>query len=235
MKNKKRNMILLIIFTVILAILIGGFKLYKGIYTVDAKKIQNLIKTPYKVNIVNSTKDTVDINIIGEISVNDLEDLTSKVYKSYNLNSLKNINLTILNNGNNSENTNRFYINGIISKISIDYVNKKASIGTFQTVPSIRDEGKINLLNSNDEDNISIKVKDRNAVININTDLVDSSINIVNQIKTYINVFRDSNQNTDFKSVEVHVNSISGNTNYGFNTDFDNTLETIKIINYSEI
>lgn len=228
MKNKKRNLILLITFILIL----GVFGFYKMNSVIDTKRMENLIETPYTATVVAKTKDTVKINIIGNITTNDLDSFVSKLYDVCNVNYVKVVTLNIFKDDESMKNDNPFYSDGMIAKISFNYTDKKASIGTFQTVPSVNNEGKTNLLNSDNEDKLSISVKDDKAIININTDLSDSAVNIVNQIKTYTNVFRDVNSTTDFKSVEVHINSTTSDIDYAFNTDFNNGLETIRYIKY---
>ena len=225
-KNKKIIIAIAVVLFSVIGISVGAF-LGKNSVKINPEKLNGLIDAEYTVFITNEKDDNLSLNFVGNLNEKAIEDLTTKLHKVGKNWKKENIQFNVFKTE--AQNLDKFYDEDLLGKVTIDYEKDRAEIGLFSEVPQV-DKAK-KLMNYSKGD-ITTK-EDKTVVVSMDMDLVDKSpTDVVSQAKAFIVLFKDSNNGKDINSVELHLNKNANSNIYNFNSDFENILETVKVLTF---
>lgn len=204
---------------------IMGLKLGKSSVKINPLKIQELIEADYTAEIVSENEDRVDLNIIGNLDEAQSLNLIHSLFQLGANWNVESVNVNFFYSKEDSKVVDKFYVDGLLKQVELNYITKTANIGTFQTVLGAYKPNDIVDYNKGE-----VEYKDNEVVIKTDMDLTDKDeLDIVSQAKTFIVLFRDVNKDKEIESVQLDINHNGEKVAYSYNTDFENLLKTIQI------
>lgn len=223
--SKKTQIISTVGALVVVAVVLGliGFNLGKKDVVVSEETFTKVLGDSYNVKITSENEDDISLDIVGEPTdetIKSLYDLGGNLGKTK-------LNINFFEKEESVKEVNKFYVDGLISQVELDYVTKSARIGRFETVTDV--EKAKDMADYNGE-----KLSFDNKVVNLSLNIAlteDTKEEAVAQSKAYIVMFRGLNKDKDISSVQMNIND-GKDLSYSYSSEFEDIVKTIKTTHF---
>ena len=225
MSEKKKNIIVIVLAIIAISVLAVGIIKNKGTKELSMGDFCDLIDKEYKVVALDIDKSEMSIVVSGMLSSEEIKELSKNIYILAKDNRIKekSINLKVVED--NVEALDEFYFVGLESRININIKDGKLKLEEFNEVITEKSDS----LKEYSAQEIE-SAKDESVVLSLEMDLQGlSNEEVLTQIKTYKDLFIRSNPDKEIDGVQVNVKS--GDTEYKYNSKYENILSTSEKIN----
>lgn len=192
-----------------------------------------LSETEYEVLSFNEDKmeDKLEVNIKGDLLKEEVIDFTKNLDEKNKISgwNKNNVIVNIFSLDTTNSEAKGFYTNGLIYKIVLDSEKKKSNISEYVSIPNI---DKTDVLEPSKK--VNFNVNDGNIVIGLDMNISNFEkdlTSIMQQIKTFVILFKDMNKDKEIKSIEINLNPNNDKKKYNFNTNYENILEVVELMN----
>lgn len=227
------------VYAIGLAVLVAlgaGAGLLLGNKTKDAviskENLAGLTTTNYTVEALNESKDgkKLEVAIKGDFAEKDLEDLAKALKEKHAVAKWKSEEIAVNVFAKDSKTTEKsdFFVEGLTNRIVVNVEKAKADISSYSNVPAVEKTDALV-----DYSKGEVQANDGNVILTLDMDVAkdeEKIVDVVQQLKTFAILFRETNSDKEIKSVELHVNPNDNELKYNFNTNFENILEVINVL-----
>lgn len=196
------------------------------------ENLTGLVDKAYTVETLNQSNDgkQLELTIKGDLEKSDLENLIKSLNEKNKLSGWNKEQIAINVFANDAEKTEKtdFYVEGLINRVFLNVEKSKADISTYTNVPAVEKTDTLVEYSKGD-----LKANDGNLVLSLDMALSkdeDNVADVVQQLKTFSILFRETNSDKDIKSIELNVNPNDNERKYNFNTNFENIVEVIDVL-----
>lgn len=200
-----------------------GYNLGKKDVVVSEETFTKVLGESYNVKITSENEEVINLDIVGEPS----DDVIKSLYDlGGNLGKTK-LNINFFEKDDMVKNIDKFYVDGLISQVELDYLTKSARVGRFETVTNV--EKAKEMADYNGE---KLSFENKTVNLSLNMDLTEGNKEeAVAQSKAYIVMFRDLNKDKDISSVQMNIND-GKDVSYSYSSEFEDLVKEVKTTHF---
>lgn len=218
MKNKKIISVLAVTALLMISLIGCASK------SVKADFIENIVGDEYIVSSFENNEGIIKANLTGDLSEESIGDIVKEIYSKAKQDKVKEkeIILNVYKNGENKE-----FVEAIDDNMAFNIeISLEKGTYTLKSVNEVKDVDAGDVVN-NYSNNKLISAKDSNLEIEIDMNLEElNKEEVMKKIKTYVNLFLDTNSDKDIKDIRLTVNS-KDNRAYLYDTKMEELLVVI--------
>lgn len=218
MKNKKIISVLAVTALLMISLIGCASK------SVKADFIENIVGEKYIVSAFENNEGIIKANLTGDLTEESIGDIVKEIYSKAKQDKVKEkeIILNVYKDGENKE-----FVEAIDDNMAFNIeISLEKGTYTLKAVNEVKgvDAGDVVGSYSN---NKLISAKDNNLEIEIDMNLEElNKEEVMKKIKTYVNLFLDTNSDKDIKDIRLTVNS-KDNRAYLYDTKMEELLVVI--------
>ena len=218
MKNKKIISVLAVTALLMISLIGCASK------SVKADFIENIVGEKYIVSAFENNEGIIKANLTGDLSEESIGDIVKEIYSKAKQDKVKEkeIILNVYKDGENKE-----FVEAIDDNMAFNIeISLEKGTYTLKSVNEVKDVDAGDVVN-NYSNNKLISAKDSNLEIEIDMNLEElNKEEVMKKIKTYVNLFLDTNSDKDIKDIKLTVNS-KDNRAYLYDTKMEELLVVI--------